>query len=52
MLVTRLRPRGSGGRSREDRPTLYLSSQERAVEEILTGGFLSSADDEDNPQTP
>jgi pimeloyl-ACP methyl ester carboxylesterase len=51
MLVTRLRPRGSGGRSREDRPTLYLSSQERAVEEILTSGFLSYADDEDDPQT-
>ena len=49
VFVTRLRARGPAAPA-HNHPTHYLGSQERAAEEILTGGFLTRAeDDEDSP---
>lgn len=45
-FASRVRAKGADARSRNGRPTFYLSSQERAVEEVVTRGFLSHSDED------
>ena len=49
LKAIRARSTGAGALSRDGRPTFYVSSQERLVEEVLTRGFVSCRDEEATP---